>query len=296
MNYRFSYNITYMNTNKFIQRFHKFLRILFRNKKKLDGNRIVKNRVNLEWVNNNNLGDSLGPIIYEWMLRQKGLNINSPTKKTVHLFTCGSLIGVGYFDVTVWGSGIHLVTNIANLIKLKPLRKYDIRAVRGPVTRQILIGCGYQCPAIYGDPAIIMPLIYDETVSEKKYDISIILHYHVNNEDFTQSECNYIHIGTTDYKKVIQEMKLSRKIISSSLHGIILAETYGVPAVFLNTGDYVDKALMKYYDWYYSTGRMCVKIATTIEEAIAMEPMPLPDLTELREKLMNSFPYDLWNK
>ena len=91
-------------------------------------------------------------------------------------------------------------------------------------------------------------------------------------------------------------MKLSRKIISSSLHGIILAETYGVQAVFLNTGDYVDKALMKYYDWYFSTGRMCVKIARTMEEAKEMEPMSLPDLTELREKLMAAFPYDLWEQ
>lgn len=285
-----------MDINKFLQRFHKLCYLFVRNKKMLDGKSIANKLVNLEWVDNNNLGDSLGPIIYEWMLKRKGLTLSSPAKKTTHLFTCGSLIGVGYFDVTVWGSGIHLVANIANLIKLKPIRKYDIRAVRGPVTRQILIDCGYKCPAIYGDPAIIMPLIYDEDISEKHYDISIILHYHANNEDFTCEKYNYIDIGTTDYKKVIREMKLSRKIISSSLHGIILAETYGIQAVFLNTGDYVDKALMKYYDWYYSTGRMCVKIAKSLEEAIEMEPMPLPDLTELREKLMTAFPYDLWEQ
>ena len=53
---------------------------------------------------------------------------------------------------------------------------------------------------------------------------------------------------------------------------------------------------MKYYDWYFSTGRMCVKIARTMEEAIEMEPMSLPDLTGLREKLMAAFPYDLWEQ
>lgn len=285
-----------MEINKLTRRFYKFCHLFFRNKKMLDGKSITNHLVNLEWVDNNNLGDSLGPIIYEWMLKRKGLTISSPANKTTHLFTCGSLIGVGSFDVTVWGSGIHLVSNIANLLKLKPIRKYDIRAVRGPVTRQILIDCGYKCPAIYGDPAIIMPLIYDEDISEKHYDISIILHYHTSNEEFIGKKYHYIDIGTTDYKRVIREMKLSRKIISSSLHGIILAETYGVQAVFLNTGDYVDKALMKYYDWYFSTGRMCVKIARTMEEAIEMEPMPLPDLTGLREKLMTAFPYDLWEQ
>ncbi|MDO4556419.1 MAG: hypothetical protein Q4B70_14965, partial [Lachnospiraceae bacterium] len=62
----------------------------------------------------------------------------------------------------------------------------------------------------------------------------------------------------------------------------------------LNTGGYVDKALIKYYDWYYSTNRWSVKMARTIEEAMAMEPMDLPDLTEMRRNLIQAFPYDLW--
>ncbi|MBE6782684.1 MAG: polysaccharide pyruvyl transferase family protein [Ruminococcaceae bacterium] len=66
--------------------------------------------------------------------------------------------------------------------------------------------------------------------------------------------------------KFVEEIKSSEKVISSSLHGIILAETYGVPAVFLNTGGYVDNALIKYYDWYYSTNRWNVKMARTIED------------------------------
>ena len=31
-----------------------------------------------------------------------------------------------------------------------------------------------------------------------------------------------------------------------------------------------------------------------IEEALKICPMPLPDFHEMQDKLLNSFPYDLW--
>jgi len=76
---------------------------------------------------------------------------------------------------------------------------------------------------------------------------------------------------------------LSKTIISSSLHGIILAEVYGIPAIFLNTHEYVDKDLIKYYDLCFSTERYSLKMAQTLEEAMAMSPMPLPNLSLMSE-------------
>lgn len=143
----------------YIKRIYHFIKffysILLRNKFCLNKVHAKKNQVNLEWVDNGNLGDSLGPLIYRYMLRKKEISEDTLTKKAYHLFTCGSLIGVGTFDVVVWGSGIHIVPNIKNILSMKGIRKYDIRAVRGPVTRQILIDCGYWCPEIYGDPGVI---------------------------------------------------------------------------------------------------------------------------------------------
>ena len=229
------------------------------------------------------------------MLEKKNLGEESSDKKTHHLITCGSLVGVGSFDAVVWGSGIHTVHSIENLISMKGIREYDVRAVRGPFTRQLLMECGYKCPEVYGDPAIIMPLIYNNPNLEKEYDTSIILHYKALEKDkYLLNNCHHIDIQTNDYKEFINQILSSKKIISSSLHGIILAETYGVPAVFLNTGDYVENAIIKYYDWYYSTNRRSVMIANTMEEALEMEPMPLPDLEKMREKLIESFPYDLY--
>lgn len=284
----------------FLKRLYRSMKLVislpWRNSRCLDHSMLPKHTVKMEWVDNGNLGDSLGPVIYRWMLQRKNISENERTKKSYHLLTCGSMIGVGNFDAVVWGSGAHVIHNIESLLSMRGIRQYDIRAVRGPLTQKILSSCGYPCPEVYGDPAIIMPLIYNESCVTKKYEISIILHYYLKDTKLYQNagDCNYIDIATTDYKQFVREILASKKIISSSLHGIILAETYGVPAVFLNTGGYVDDALIKYYDWYYSTNRWSVRMARTIEEAIAMEPMPLPDLSVMRDKLIDAFPYDLW--
>ena len=54
--------------------------------------------------------------------------------------------------------------------------------------------------------------------------------------------------------------------------------------------------MLKYYDWYYSTGRKNVKMANIKEDILSMEPIDLPDLSLMRENLIESFPYDLWAK
>lgn len=263
---------------------------MFRNNKTINGETVKKNSVNLEWWGNtDNLGDYLSKVVFEWMLSTKV--VKSSCKNTVHLLCIGSIIGKGKFDATIWGAGIHAFENIEAINFRKSFVRYDVRALRGPVTKHLLEKMGYDCSqARLGDPAILMPEIYKPHIENKQYEISIISHMLLENEDY--GDLHKISIRTTDYKYFIDEILKSKKIISSSLHGIILAESYGVPAVFFGKG--MESQYLKYYDWYYSTGRYSVKIARTLDEAIRMEPMQLPDLFELRKGLLESFPYDLF--
>ena len=59
-------------------------------------------------------------------------------------------------------------------------------------------------------------------------------------------------------------------------------------------GNGMEKEWLKYYDWYYATGRYDVKIASDLQQAKRMTPMELPQLDKLQEGLQKSFPYDLW--
>lgn len=266
---------------------------LRRNKRTLAGETAVSNQINLEWWSKtDNLGDYLAGVIYDWVTEYYGLDRKQRVSATKHLLTVGSLISMGGFDATVWGSGIHCVESVRGLRKQSEYRKYDIRAVRGPVTRMALMSAGFSCPEVYGDPAILMPKIYNRE-SKKRYEVSVILH--MSQTDLPKLEnVHYIDIRTTDYKAFIDEILASEKVISSSLHGIILAESYGVPAIFCSGG--MKREMMKFIDWYFSTGRLNICTADTVEEAMEMEPMPLPNLESMQQAILEAFPKDLWEK
>ena len=260
-----------------------------RNRKTLDGRKADKTKVNLEYWNfSENLGDLLAPVVTQWMLQRLGLDLSREVTKPCHLMTMGSILGLGAFDAVVWGSGVNSFTHVGRVTTQKSYRKLDIRAVRGPVTAQVLRENGYTCPQIYGDPGILLPLIYPGRRPEKKTKYVVIDHYMKRK---TTGD-DRLSIRTGDYRTFLDKILEAEVVFSSSLHGIILAESYGVPAVFLRQG--MEEEWMKYYDWYLATGRYEVRSAASLAEAKEMEPMELPRLEELREGLLQSFPYDLW--
>ncbi len=266
---------------------------LLRNRLCLDGTPAKEKKIYLEWWHKKkNVGDYLATVIYEKMMEHYGLDRDKKTSKPMHLLTVGSLIAMSKFDAVIWGSGIHCLDTSRKLMTQAGYVEYDIRAVRGPITDFLLRTAGYETSGIYGDPAVLMPLFYQPAV-EKNYPVSLIAHLSTK-EKYKNLDIHLIDVETDDYQFFIDEICASQKVISSSLHGIILAESYGIPAVFLADG--MDNEIMKFFDWYYSTHRYNIQIAYTIQEALTMEPMELPYLESMQEALMNSFPVDLWEK
>lgn len=243
---------------------------------------------------NDNLGDYLSVVVCEEMCRYFDLEFQvKDLKNTKHLYAIGSVLFTGLQDCTVWGTGLIREYNktISEKIVLyfnKRYRKLDIRSVRGPLTRRFLEANGIHCPEIYGDPALLMPFFYNPKNKKKWREYVCITHYTVE----LNEQKNTISMKTRDYKYVINCICEAKKVITSSLHGLILAEAYGVPAVVFSQDVEFDK--FKYDDYYLSTGRSQYHIAKSLQEALEIDPLPLPDLKILQEGLMNTFPKDLW--
>ena len=253
-----------------------------------------KDRVNLNyWWEKPNLGDDLSRVIVEHMLSLRGISLDKPVHGRKHLYAVGSIITAGIQDCTVWGSGV-LFATMLNRVKG---RKLDIRSVRGPVTRILLIDMGYKVPEVYGDPVIILPEIYKPDNAEKKYKYGVIIHKDQkfsSKEDekfISRNDVLLIDIRTRDYRGFVDKVVSCEKVISSSLHGIIIAESYGVPAMMHQP---TVEPLLKYCDWYYSTGRYTFPIAKKLVEISETEPPSSPCLHDLREKQKAVFPYDLY--
>lgn len=235
-----------------------------------------------------NLGDMLSPIVVNNVLDKYHIDPNTNIKKTTHLYAIGSIISQGFSDATIWGSGFLFDPgdSIETKVKYKMLRKLDVRAVRGPRTKEVFDRLGVKCPALYGDPAVLMPLFYRPNIVEKR-EYRVVLHF--RHETLYN---DYLSILTNDYRKFIDDLCSSNLVISGSLHGIILAEAYGIPAVFLQ--DRPNVYMFKYKDWYESTGRSEFPIARTVEEALQICPPPIPNLQEMQKLLLDTFPADLW--
>lgn len=154
----------------------------------------------------------------------------------------------------VWGAGV--IDPSAEL----PQRPKKILAVRGPLTREYLIKHGIQCPEIYGDPALLAPYVYSPKI-EKKYKLGIIPHY----SDFDspvlerlKKDPEVLFIKMEGYKKwtdVIDQINSCEQIASSSLHGLILAEAYKIPNLWIEIKGNLLGGHFKFHDFFLSIGK-----------------------------------------
>ena len=284
---------------KFRQFANKFIfRKAKKKQKKVSINKYFKEHPNCPVYNNvmcyywskvDNFGDYLSRVVFEYMTKK--IKVNSNKKRKV-IYGIGSILNLVSVDSTIWGSGLRLENDAAVLAK-KELN-LDFRLVRGPLTHQKLLEHNIITPSLYGDPALILPMIYTPKIPQKRDDYLVISHY--VDYDYLKNEINndlIVNAGTLDFKSIIDKIVGAKKVISTSLHGIILAEAYGVPAIWLkNNGDVDD---FKFNDYYYSTNRTRIIKAHSINEAINLKPMEMPkNIQELQKNIIGSFPFDIF--
>ncbi len=237
-----------------------------------------------------NFGDFLSLKIVERMVNapievyQFGFGKNSPK-----LLAVGSIMTFARDNDVVWGSGVNGKWMGLQHYKFK---KLDVRSVRGPLTRDFLIKhFNIEVPEIYGDPALLLPLLFPEfkKKSHPKYEYLIIPHYSEQKLFLKTLNPNVVY-PTDPWNVVIEKILDSKLVIASSLHAIIVAEAFGIPARWLRMTEH--EAVFKYYDYYLGTQREAVQIATSIEQALKMggEAPPCCDL----EQLYYAFPFEFW--
>lgn len=126
----------------------------------------------------------------------------------------------------VWGAGI--------IERNSTVQNSDFRAVRGKYTAKRLIELGYRVPDIYGDPALLLPLVYTPKVS-KSYKLGIIphiSHYSLVQQVFSHEDILVIDLNTDNIEAVVDQICSCNYIASTSLHGLIVSHAYGISAVW----------------------------------------------------------------
>ncbi|MCW2766668.1 MAG: hypothetical protein JWO11_2627 [Nocardioides sp.] len=196
------------------------------------------------WVRADNFGDLLSP----WLIaKMTGREVVYADPDKPHYVAIGSILKRANSQSEVWGAGSFGTEDGARFAT-----DATYSAVRGPLSRARLLALGVPCPPIYGDPALLVPAYFAPKV-EKTHKYGVVARW--SERRWRKAEIGpdvkVIDLGTTDVEGVLEAMLSCRLIVTSSLHGLVIADAYGIPSAWVMSrtahgGEY------KFFD-YFST-------------------------------------------
>ncbi len=218
-----------------------------------------------------NFGDAISPVVLAHM---SGRDVVHAGVNRADIWAIGSLLQVvkrTFSDPQdhkpmIWGTGLlHPVNGIAFLDNV------DIALVRGPITAALL-GIDAQQ---FGDPALLINAAWPHSkVSSGK--IGIVPHHSLADDPelaaFVRRNPVYHVIDPRDpADAVCAAIAACDHVFASSLHGLIVADAYGVPNTWL---DPVGQSRLKYLDYAASVGRWMPAPIALRDIADAVRPAP----------------------
>ena len=223
-----------------------------------------KKALKVGYFNSPNFGDALNPIILKLLGVEEVVNIPTEFYKKEHLICIGSMLQVANEESIIWGAGF-----IGDRIGFYYNPPKKVLAVRGPKTKLKLENMGINCPDVYGDPALLLPGIY-QPKEEKKYKYGIVPHY-LNYQDEwlsplkNRKDVKIIDVMNSNALNVVDIINECEIILSSSLHGIIVADAYRIPSYWLKFKKNIGPDDFKFYDYFGSVNRLHEKPFYTLE-------------------------------
>ena len=216
-----------------------------------------------KYISKINIGDDINYDIVKFLSNKRVINYSNIALKNyikLQKYICiGSIINHFTDKYTViWGSGA--IYGGTYQLPNKPLK---ICAVRGKLTREYLLSQGIYCPEIYGDPALLLPYIYMPQNIEKKYKVGVIPHmvdFNLPNvqklkEIYGDSILIIDLHKYKNWKNIIDQINQCEFVISSSLHGLIFADAYHIPNIWITLSNNLLGGKFKFLDYFSSVER-----------------------------------------
>ncbi len=205
-----------------------------------------------------NFGDLLGPLLLEKFCHLKS---EWADREKAQLVIVGSILEhlpVNYSGVIAGCGKLHEGSELS-------FPQAIILGFRGPLTAK-----GFKGNITLADPGLLANELIP--MEDKEYSLGIVPHWTdktlEHNPIFKKFHPKIIRVGD-DPLKVIREIGQCRKIVSSSLHGIILADAFNIPRrieipPMALSHPYREGALFKWED-YSASLNMKLKIGETQE-------------------------------
>lgn len=196
-----------------------------------------------------NVGDDLNKFLLE---RLSGKEVHRvKTRVFRHVLPVGSILNYSSRGSIIYGSG-----SIDSRLTADPFKFNKILALRGCLTKDLLLKIGINFFGPLGDPALLMPNFYYPNVT-KNYKVGLVLHYlhkSYSQESWLRSIDDVKVIDVQQpVEYFVREMLQCEYVISSSLHGLILADAYKIPNQWIVFGKKLKGGDFKFQDYYSTT-------------------------------------------
>lgn len=167
-----------------------------------------------------NFGDELGAII----LRKLGLKVHRVAFADADYLLTGTMLDPAETknpNATVIGTGSGYTHESEH--------NFNVLAVRGQMSANNL---GVRVPL--GDLGLLASRIWPKQPT--RYNVGVVRHY-VDHDDYPFADI--VIDATEDAETVINKISSCRVILSSSLHGLIVADSYGIPNMRIARDDVI---------------------------------------------------------
>jgi len=246
-----------------------------------------KKAISAHWfAGRKNFGDLITPLLLNYFGFE---TINAPID-SAEVLVVGSLLNAvsENYDGTILGSGLMHECP-------RNLKKARILALRGALTRDV-VNASKDVPL--GDPALLVSRYFKKGYS-KEYVLGIVPH-HVDKHDERinmissryKDDVKIIDVGR-DPLEVIADIEKCQHILSSSLHGVVVADSLKIPSGWLLLSDKVYGKGFKFHD---HASALHMKILPneitgfeTLSELIKFTRLANDCIEEIQTNLENAF-------
>lgn len=226
-----------------------------------------------------NFGDELAPIILGSLL---GRATHRELTGGNRLLSVGSILDRAKPGDIIWGSGC--------FGSVPSLKNVKVFGVRGPLTQDLVVAAGGESLCHLGDPALLLPRVIpkSEVSVTERFEILIAPHFADTGSwhHFKSANVKRADVTSDPPERIVQLILSADLVLTSAMHVGIVAEAYGVPAVFISSAN--SGGEFKFRDYFLSTGRDFNTASPSLSVAKLSErvpPEPKIDLLQLEESL-----------
>jgi pyruvyltransferase len=199
-----------------------------------------------------NVGDRISTLIVEHVAQHPVATTGRDACTCSNLIAVGSIMHWADECSTLWGCGA-----LDPRYPIKPPRR--VLGVRGRLSADLLRRNHIDCPDIFGDPGVFLPELFSITPSGL-IPIGFVPHCNDAKSPFTE-RCRregiaILEVGF-DPSAFVERLTACARVISSSLHGLVIAHAFGIPAAWIALSEMHGPGVstdFKFFDYYSSFG------------------------------------------